>query len=139
MITFSIKDGKLVDAQGYRLPIAEAREILAAAVHTVQKSPLEDRRLMFAQKVAAWSHKNPGKYPRSYYAEFIGHWTSVNEFMGTEEMKVELTLKEAGKTGVFDIGRRLAYWWGKMDQAVKNNYWNIDEQNNPQPKQGTLL
>ncbi len=135
---FTIINGKILSSTGEKLPIAQVREILTAAVHTAQKATLEERKEEFAKKVAAWSQKHPGKYPKGFYIEFISHWTSVNDFSGLEEMKVELTLKEGGKTAVFDIGRRLAYWWGKLDQAAKNTYWANDEKKINEPKQGSL-
>ena len=136
---FALKDGKIVDSNGDKLPIAEVREILAAAVRTAQKYPLLDRKKSFFEKIADWRKKHPTQYPADLYNEFYSFWTAVNDFAGTEKMKVELTLEEGGKTAVFDIGRRLATFWKNCDQATKNLYWTNDEKTNNQPKQGTLL
>lgn len=139
MELFAIKDGKVVDSTGNKLPISKVREILTAAVHTQEKAPLEERKKLFSKLVESWSHKSPGKYPASFYLYFIDIWTATNEWKGTEEMKVELAEKEYGKQFTFRIGGRLATVWNNCPQDQKNEMWSKDEKNNSQPKQGTLL
>lgn len=139
MEKFSIKDGRIFDENGYKLPIAKVREILTAAVHTQQKAPLEERQRIFAKLVEAWSHKHPGTYPASFYRYFIDIWTRTNEIKGTEEMRIELAEKEGGKTFTFQLSGRMRTVWKNLTIEQRNEMVALDEKEKNLPKQGSLL
>lgn len=134
MELFGINNGRLVFATGAALTEQQIRNINAAAANTlldikvekkivppqVTKEILtyEQRFDAFKWKVQQYKDANPGKYPISFYTNFIRYWTEDNE--KKKKMRFE-------DEKFFDVGRRLATSWQSRTDQQKNEYWKQDK------------
>lgn len=83
---------------------------------------------LFAQ-VALYKDKYPGSYPIALYNKFMKYWT---------EEKINGNGIRIDKEEYFEIGKRLATFWGFVPTEDKSKMWEEDKKQEQQ-KQNTLL
>ena len=78
------------------------------------KKPLIERKKDFYQRVLQFERENPGRYPYVIYEQFFSYWT---------ESSKDAMRWEDKKNKYFEIGKRLATFWKRLDNAQQQKFW----------------
>jgi hypothetical protein len=89
--------------------------------------PIEKRKNWFYCKLRDYKNENPEKYPAKIYNDFYKWWTESDG----KEMRFENK-----KNRYFEIGKRLATFWGRLTNEEKSKLWQLEKE---KPKTGMLL
>lgn len=71
------------------------------------------------EKVAAWKEAHPGKYPNKVYNDFMLYWAEATK-KGTAKIRYD-------EPKYFEIGKRLATFWGRLDETEKSKAWQLEK------------
>lgn len=92
------------------------------------KKPLIERKKDFYNRVISFERENPGKYPYIIYEQFFSYWTESSK----DQMRFE-----DKKNKYFEIGKRLATFWKRLDHAQQQKFWK--QHNDKFPPDQTLF
>lgn len=87
----------------------------------------EKRKLAFYCRIKTFKGENPDKYPAKIYNDFYRWWTESDG----KEMRFENK-----KNRYFEVGKRLATFWGRLSTEEKSRLWQLEKD---KPKTGMLL
>lgn len=88
----------------------------------IEKS-IVDRKNEFKLMVISWYSQNPMKYPKLMLVKFVRHWTE-------QSLKKKKALLRFEDQEFFEVGKRLATWFGNSnDNEIRVN-WECNERIN---------
>lgn len=91
------------------------------------KNEIRERKIAFLKEILDWYEQHPGKYPKLMLVECAKYWTEK-----TLNKKKELMRFEDQK--FFEIGKRLATWFGKSKDIEITIQWEKENKIDTLPK-----
>lgn len=83
---------------------------------------IKNKKIDFCLKLIAWDTDNPKKYPKLLYVAFARHWMELNK--NGKSIRVD-------SETFFDMGKRLATWFGKAKDFEITKHWEAESSIKP--------
>lgn len=77
-----------------------------------------NKKKKFLRKIFDWQEKNPEKYPKRMYVDFVKYWTETN--------KDGKPLIRYDSEKYFAVGKRLHSWFGIAGDSKIASYWEVE-------------
>lgn len=82
------------------------------------KEIIQEKKKKFVRKVFDWNEKNPGKYPKRMFVDFVKYWAE-EEKNGSPKIRHD-------EQKFFDVGKRLSTWFDKAGDGIISAYWQVE-------------
>lgn len=113
---------KKLDEDGKETLPQPGKETLPYIEHNTINNENELIKKAFYEKIIEWKEKNPAKYPTRLYDNFFTYWTETKNDIAKKKTKFQFRFQ--GQE-YFDIGKRLATYWGFVKPDKKEEMWKL--------------
>lgn len=89
---------------------------------------VKDKKIKFIELLFGFVQKNPGKYPKRMYYEFVKYWIEEDNELTRKRKNISLRFE---KQQFFSMSRRLSTWFQRSSDQIMMEAWKVETSTDP--------